>query len=65
MPAFTAKARDGAKWMLPAESYESVTLSCSPPNAFDIRHRISGSATFCPLAGTNDANEFREVRPSF
>ncbi|CAM9778395.1 unnamed protein product, partial [Ectocarpus sp. 12 AP-2014] len=45
LPAFAVKLRDASKCVCPMRSYKSVTVSCSEPGAFDIKHASSGSAT--------------------
>ena len=45
MPAFGVKLRDQSKVTCPMRAYKSVTVSCSEPGAFDVKHVTSGSAT--------------------
>eukprot|EP00903_Cladosiphon_okamuranus_P018047 g16608.t1 len=45
LPAFAVKLRDQSKCMCPMRSYKSVTVTCSEPAAFDVKHVSSGSAT--------------------
>lgn len=45
LPAFAVKLRDQSKCICPMRSYKSVTVSCSEPGAFEIKHVSSGSAT--------------------
>lgn len=45
LPAFAVKLRDQSKCICPMRSYKSVTVSCSEPGAFEVKHVSSGSAT--------------------
>ena len=45
LPAFAVKLRDQSKCICPMRSYKSVTVTCSEPGAFDVKHVTSGSAT--------------------
>lgn len=67
LPAFSVKLRDASKCVCPMRAYKSVTISCSDPGVFEIKHASSGSPTHLMALGkaTSDSAgplEYDDVR---